>query len=272
MLTLKSSNCFAVPNHYVSPNHASLRFHLKIFIFTLKINMTNIILNSKFRTNSSSDPGNSQIPLRYASSGQYQIEKCILPRTWYDVTSSNNKIYFTDAAGSHTASLTSGSYTVTNLATEIGTRMTSASGSKTFTCTANNNTMKYTIATGDGSSFTMDMGSSPSSSAGNIIGFTTQTSSMSSLTGDSVFNMNRNLYVNMLIGTQTNYSDQQSALASLVIPINVDFGDFIVYEPNKSYVVNIDNNNQVNIAINNSDGTNATLNGVNFAVVLRKLP
>jgi len=233
--------------------------------------MTNIILNSKYRTNTSSDPGNSFIQLRYASAGSYQIEKVILPRTWYDVTSSNSKIYFTDAGGSHTATLTSGSYTVSNLATEIASKMTTASGSKTFTCTVNNNTMKYTIATQDASSFTMDMGSSPTSSAGNIIGFTTQSASASSITGDSVFNMNRNLYVNMIIGTQTNYSDQQSTLASLVIPIDVDFGDFLVYEPNKSYNISIDNSNSVNILINNSDGTNITMNGVNYAVVLRKI-
>jgi hypothetical protein len=69
----------------------------------------------------------------------------ILPNTTYNVNSSNNVLSWSDGTGTHTVSVTPGSYNTTNLGTTIASTMT-ATGSQTYTVAYNSITYHYTIS------------------------------------------------------------------------------------------------------------------------------
>lgn len=67
-----------------------------------------------------------------------------MPATIYNIDSTNNLITFDDGIP-RTATLSSGQYTASALATQVGTKMTSGGG-QTYTCTYDSTAMKFTIS------------------------------------------------------------------------------------------------------------------------------
>lgn len=92
----------------------------------------------------------------------------------FEIDTSNNKLYFNDGAA-QTATLTSGSYTASTLATEIQTQLNAASSN--FTASYSTTTYKFTLSRSSGS-FELTL-SSTSNACWDTIGFVTS----SDLTG-----------------------------------------------------------------------------------------
>lgn len=91
------------------------------------------------------------------------------------IDSSNNKVQFQEAAGvTQTATLTSGAYTPSELATEVQTQLNTTGGTPVYTVTYSATTRKFTIASdrGGGATFVLvGNGSSAEFSAHKLLGF-----------------------------------------------------------------------------------------------------
>ena len=169
----------------------------------------NLIINSQDR-NTSSYPSNSnyQIDLDviYKDIISVELISAIVPKTQYLINSSNSTIYFDEGAGEISATVSSGNYTTSALATALGNAMTT-SGGQTYTATVDDTTTnKYTISAPGGFSLifvgdTVTYGLSTrtdykTNSIGPIIGFSkTDLTSTTTHIGDNQFNLNGDTYV-----------------------------------------------------------------------------
>jgi hypothetical protein len=83
-----------------------------------------------------------------------RLVDCHIPVVMDNVSSSNSDIVFTDGGGTHTATVPSGTYTITTLLAAVGTAMTAASGVATYTATQNSG--GYVVITASVGTFSID--------------------------------------------------------------------------------------------------------------------
>lgn len=103
----------------------------------------------------------------------------------FDIDSTNNAIDFDEGSGEIQATVSVGSYTITEFAAEIETAL-NAVGGQTYTVSLNRNTRKITISAGSNFSLLISSGSRSGSTAYTLAGFTgADLSGASSYTGDS---------------------------------------------------------------------------------------
>lgn len=110
-------------------------------------------------------------------------------RTWrttgnFVIDSTNNKLDFDEGGSQITATITSGTYTPTTLATEIKTRLDASVGAGTYTVTYSVSTGKWTISETGAATFNIrwNTGTNTAVSIGPTIGFTTAANSTGALT------------------------------------------------------------------------------------------
>lgn len=148
-------------------------------------------------------PGVGETPINIFSLNQ--------PNNWFadwaftewkiDIDAMNNKIDFKEASVELTATLTSGSYTFSQLLTQIATQMTAA-GSQVYSVTANNND-EITISAPAGFVLLLISGSNRNSSILSHIGFEESSSSQTSVTGDRVEYLTRKISLTVGDGVTT---------------------------------------------------------------------
>jgi hypothetical protein len=90
---------------------------------------------------------NLNLSTSYSGIKKIELQSAIIPNTWYNINSYNNKLIFNEGALDITATLTNGSYNIIQLTAEIASKMTTASGVLVYTCTASGITQKVTITT-----------------------------------------------------------------------------------------------------------------------------
>lgn len=115
-----------------------------------------LFINSADRTSNSASSSDFEIEFfhRELRFSRFRVRKVVIPKTIYNVDSSNNVVYFNDGSAK-TATLTNGSYsTIDQLATEITSKVTTASGIQTYTYTYDSVTGFLTITSSGTSSFT----------------------------------------------------------------------------------------------------------------------
>jgi len=245
--------------------------------------MTSLILNTANRINTSDDPCSSNILLRRASfaSGtanptpshsSFTVEKIIIPFSWYNVSLSNYNIAMTDVS-QYLVHQSQGSYNISDYISMLQTKLHSddPQGS-TYTVTNNFNTAKFTVTSN--STFKMRMSSDPLANAQYLTGFTSDSSvNVSSYTAENCYDLQRTMYIKLNIGASMPYTDMNfSNSTTIVIPVSqYNYGDVIVYEPEKKdYFVTIPANNIVNLSVYDEQNNLLTMNGRDYAVVLRK--
>mgnify|MGYP005867437537 CR=1 FL=1 len=164
---------------------------------------------------------------------------CRIPVTWHNIDSYNNTILFNEGGSNLTATLTQGSYNISDLQTEIETQMDSA-GADIYTVTYDKKTMKITISSTG--TFSLLFGTS-SSEIYEILGFDNiDTSTASSQTGNNVIDLIRvkNILIKIpelgIFGRSTNDDDKYT----FIIPVNQNRSEFIRFNDN-------DNFNQIKI-------------------------
>ncbi len=123
-----------------------------------------------------------------------------------DIDSSNNKIDFKESGAELTATLTSGSYTITQLATEIGSALTAA-GSQVYTVTVNNND-EITISAPASFLLLLISGSNRNQSILPQIGFEEMTAFSFSQKSDRVEYLTRKITLTVGDGTTTTALDK----------------------------------------------------------------
>ena len=114
---------------------------------------TLLVVSSEDRVNITETSTQFTVRIRPAINNARRVSLAwsIIPNTTYNVTSSNNTLYWFDAAAA-TATIAPGSYTATSLATAVAAAMTAA-GSQAYTVTYSGTTYHYTISAG--SNFTL---------------------------------------------------------------------------------------------------------------------
>jgi len=244
--------------------------------------MTSLILNTINRINTSDDPSSSNIQLRQSSSGSgsasassFSIEKIILPFSWYNVNLGNYNLAMTDVQ-QYLVHQTQGSYNISDYVSMLQTKLhlDDAQGA-TYTVSNNLNTAKLTVTSN--STFKMRMSSDPLANAQYLTGFTSDSSTnVSTYTGENCYDLQRTMYIKVNIGHFQPYTDiNYNNSTTIVIPVSqYNYGDVIVWEPDNSlndYIVTIPESNLINISLYDEQNNLLSMNGNNFAVILKRL-
>ena len=193
--------------------------------------------------------------------GQYFLFSSVFGNSFYNINDYNNKIYFKEGSTSLTATLTNGFYNSTNIISNIKSAMETISlalgAGLTYTCSLNSTTNKITILVSSGT-FQMLMGSNIINSARYLLGFTTDTTAQSVLTGDVPINLTDSPSYNLRIdahGIKNNLRDNNNNFYSFSVPILSNSLDVFLYEPVNAPIIEFENRaSQLRISVYNEDG------------------
>lgn len=153
------------------------------------------------------------------------VESISFPNVVYNVNSNYNTINLTDVGGTVTITLTTQNYTVTELVTELETKLNASSLSGTFTVTYSSQTFKLTIASD--LVFTINSGT-----ACELCGFTQlPTASATSAVGDSPVRLDGTTYVDIITSIgKSSYSSNSLTNIFYRIPVHQRLGDLVYYQ------------------------------------------
>lgn len=202
------------------------------------------------------------------------LESCYIPNVMYNVNSNNNTLIFTEAAGDLTCTLTNGSYTITQLRTELKTQL-DAAGLETYTITYSNITNFLTItATGV---FELKF-----ALTGNLIykllGFSNlNTTSVNTHTGGNSVDLSYTNYIKLKIyGIYSNVKTSSHQDCTFIIPNNaLSKGQFIEYHNLKdnTKISNFTSTNKnvyfLHIKLYDEYDNLVSLNGVDWSMILK---
>ena len=162
--------------------------------------------------------------------GRYGLKLVYVPITFFNITAANNLIYFTDTA-THTASIPVGFYDSTSILAAVGTAMTTASGTVTYTVTKNSSTYNVIISASSGT-FVLNNSNQVNSIASSL-GFTPyDTVAALFQTSSTVANLSQVRSLNVSINGLSGIEDTSSRGAySFIVPITVNQQSIQVYEP-----------------------------------------
>jgi hypothetical protein len=168
-------------------------------------------------------------------SGRYRLKSIYINNSYYNINTSNNKIYFFENGTAKTATVTPGFYNSTNICAAIDAGMTTASGGFAgFASSFSAITALITIASTQ--LFSMKMGTNTDSSIGPSIGFVNDTSAATSATGSSIINLQSTLAFNIVINDQYNISDLTgNCAATFIVPVAANSLNYAVYEPRANF-------------------------------------
>lgn len=183
----------------------------------------------------SSTPHDIQVQLNLDASwkkyNKLALKKVSFMNGRYNIHSGNKTIVFQEdgTASDLTATLTEQNYTAAQLATEIASKMTTASAN-TITCSYDSQTFKFTIST-DGTSLKLTSGTTCLKE----LGFTAQTSfTNTSITSDLVVRLDGTQYVDVIsnsLHSINKSTNDRSILAR--IPVQAAVGELVVWEANE---------------------------------------
>jgi len=155
------------------------------------------------------------------------LQSVILPNLVYPVNSNNNTVLFSeDGAGSFTATLTEGTYSSSEIISELKTKM-DAVGSNAYTVTYNSNTFKITIATSGTSVQLLE-----DSTAQKVLGFpSTGSADASSITSSYPIRLDGSQYVDIITSLPSSNIVSDNRPVFTRIPLAVAYGELLFYMP-----------------------------------------
>lgn len=233
-----------------------------------------LLINSQDRVSGVAHSFKAYIKPSLDAFKKVELYNVTLPNTIYNITSTNNIIYFSEGSTPLTAIITSGAYNSSTIVAAIGSAMTSASvNSYTYTTTFNSTTFLLTItSTG---SFSLTFSTNTLNSAGYILGFTTNTSSGTSQTGNQVIQLNQPLFYYITINQfpicvkSTNQND----MATFVFSSTVNAGDVENYNILQRYceISTYDSQNlsEIDVKLSLANNQIANLNGGDWIMILK---
>jgi len=209
--------------------------------------------------------------------GTYALINGMFSNTFYNINDFNNKIYFKEGVVSLTATLTNGYYNSSTILSNIKLALeaisVSGGASLTYTVSLSPTTNRLTISVSSGN-IQMLMATNTLNSSKFIIGFTTDSSVASSLTGDSSINLTDTYSYNIRLeghGIQNMLVDNASNFYSFSIPVPANSLDVFLYEPVNCQIVRFDNRiSQFRVLIKNEDNDDCVLQN-DFYFILARL-
>lgn len=91
----------------------------------------------------------------------------------FEVTASNNKLDFNEGSGEITITIDNGSYTGTEIAVEVQSKLNASPGTNTYTCSFNRSTRIFTIASNNAMTLLTNTGTNSATSIYSNLGYST---------------------------------------------------------------------------------------------------
>lgn len=217
---------------------------------------------------------NNKFTLDNYISGVWKLLSFSFTNNIFNVNNHNNKIYFTEASTSRTATLTNGYYDINELKTEITTQMNSVSSS-TFSITLDTKTRKYTFTNSPVTNFYFTFGTNTTNSARKLLGMNkTDGTSSTTQTSDKPIDLNtcQNIFITINEDNNTDINGLSFFNASLVINGVGEFGQTLRYNNNDNFdqYVRFRNTKTLIINFHDSNNNNIDLNS-EYQIILQKV-
>lgn len=204
-----------------------------------------LVISSKDRMNQSDTSSSFTVQFNEAIRfDKLAFVGAYIPNTIYNITSSNNLVYFNDGAN-RIATIPSGNYDVSTLSSAIQTQMNSVSA-LTFTVSYSPMTYKMTI-TGT-APYSLTFGTNTTNSIAKKIGFANlNTTPALSQTGNNAVQLNKQImYINIkeLVSIAKTSSN---IIYNFAIPINANSNEVIQYYENTAFKQEFSIGNNMNL-------------------------
>jgi len=199
------------------------------------------------------------------------VRKINIPYAYYTINDNNNKLYWTDDVGNAliTSTLTNGNYSVATLANMIQTVMnTDTLNSQTYTITSSSITSKFTFSgTGAFKLYGATYAARSYKSCWKIIGCTLDHSGSSAYNMTNVYNLQptNGMYVESNLAPSTSYTQAGVRGIILSVPVNVNFGSILHYEPQTFNPIPLNNTgNRITFRLLDDNFNIVSLNGLDW--------
>jgi hypothetical protein len=193
----------------------------------------NILIHSK-------DLTNNTITFDNAIQGNYQLLSFCFTNNIFNVSNTNNKVYFNENGSDLITTLTNGYYDSSDFVSHLQTKMT-ASAVGTINCSLDNNTRKLTISN-DTHNFYLTFATNTTNSARKLLGFDeSDGSNASSQTSNNPIDLNKHkcIFINIEENDNKNIDSVSFFNTSLMIESSGSFGEtsrYIKNDYNNQYV------------------------------------
>ena len=231
---------------------------------------SSIVLDSK---NATGNAGEGTIKIQESIQGKWYVESFSCFNSFYNVNSNNNTIVWNENETDKMSTLTIGSYTGSQLASELATKLT-ADGVEIYTGTYDSKTGKITISN-PSLTFYLDFTTTNNHS---LFGFTQGVSNSGiSLTSPNVCDLSpiKHIYMKINDNDTDIISSSNYFHASLDFNDNSTFGDVMRYKSKDSYlpfILSFDRPTKlIKYKFIDIDQNEIDFNGVNWTLHLRKL-
>lgn len=240
------------------------------------IRMTeHVIIDSHELRNVSDDPSNAFYTFGTNLDGEYDLRCLLLTNTFYNVDSTNNKIYFNENSSNKTATITPGYYTVSTITTAVKSALDTASGGyNTFTVSIDSATKKMTFSASNNFSFVFTSELTPYNTAHDILGIGYRnTTAATSYTATNIVNLGdpMSVYINIDAADNQFMSASNDVFGCIFVPLVKVYGEVIeINQLNYPQTIKIKHTNRLRIQIRDADGQIRGLNGGRFQMWLSK--
>lgn len=195
-----------------------------------------IKLDSSQRMNyTTTNPGSFTLTMQRPLRGCWRLCQAYVPVSQFNVSSTNNVIYFYENNVSKTAVLTPGYYDNNSLLTEVATRLNAASGSfGTYNVSQSSPLLRITI--GSTQPFALQFQTYTANSAANILGYLPlDTVLATSQLATNISNLASVRSYNISINNESGFLDSKGRMCSFVVPVMSNTGGLAIYEPSRVY-------------------------------------
>ncbi len=205
--------------------------------------------------------------------GFYKLHHSLFFNSFYNVNNTNNKIYFQENSGSILiATLENGYYNTSNIVSNIHTQL-EAIGTHNYTVTLSSTTNKLTIVPNTGT-VKFWFATYTENSAKDILGFTGDTISASSLTSDIPIDLTDTLSLNVRIegnGIENFLQDNNANFYSFTVPIISNSLELNYYEPTHPQYIKINNPiRDIRVRILNEDNEQIVMHNEYYFVLQKE--
>jgi hypothetical protein len=236
--------------------------------------LVELYLDTKDRSSDSTSSTDLIIPLKrtFKDVRKAKLDWVIIPNTVFNINSTNNILSFNENSTNKQATLTSGAYTASSLATHVQTQLnTASSGYNTYAVTYSTTTYKFTISAGNNFSLLFSSALAPYRELGFEI---TNTTASTSVTSTNSISLERptSVFLGIKELQKGVYTSSGITSASFIVPLTSSQGELCFYEPNHHECEVIFTSpipfTSLHIRLFDSAGTTVNVNGSNWSFKL----
>lgn len=226
-----------------------------------------IKISSKDRATGSSS---SDFTIQMADSidpGTYKLVYTAIPLTFYNITASNNKVYFLENAVPFTATVTPGNYSASTIGAALSTAL-DAAGAYTYTVAIDSNTEIVTITSSDAKASFSD----GTNSINTTIGFPASTAAGLTHTGTSMLNLSQVRNLHICIDRDSPAKDSTNRRFTFILPVIGGFKEWMYRtekDINDQHITISREAKNLRISLRDDNLQEVNLNGLDWDFVIK---